>query len=234
MNIISDVPWPPTYSVKKNKLAKYVRLRASKAKGLQITIPYRFNLKNIPDILETHKQWIIKKLRELNARKTSAHPHEITLPPIIQTWKIIYFETLAPLKLFVRQGQEVVIMGKMEDQKVRKLLVLWLKKMAKLYLAEIMNRISEEIKLSFSKLTIRDQHSRWGSCSSDKSINLNYKLLLLPKPLAEHVIIHELCHTKVLNHSDKFWQLVASFDPAWKEHRILLKKADQFIPSWLL
>jgi len=96
-----------------------------------------------------------------------------------------------------------------------------------------LNIISEKTQLPYKKATIRDQQTRWGSCTKDKNISLNYKILFLPEHLARHIFIHELCHTIHLNHSDKFWKLVEKFDSHWQEHRRAIRKVNELIPGWL-
>jgi predicted metal-dependent hydrolase len=77
---------------------------------------------------------------------------------------------------------------------------------------------------SFNKISIRNQKTRWGSCSRNGNLNFNYKLFSLPEKLADYIIVHELCHLKEFNHSAKFWSLVESFLPDYAESRKALKK----------
>ncbi len=92
--------------------------------------------------------------------------------------------------------------------------------------------LSQQTGLDFSSVSIRNQRSRWGSCSTLKAINLSYKLIYLPVPLLDHIMIHELCHTIHMNHSGKFWRLVAQFDPEWKLHCHETRSGDKYIPLW--
>jgi len=71
----------------------------------------------------------------------------------------------------------------------------------------------------FNRISIRNQRTRWGSCSSKKNLNFNYRLLFLPKRISDYIIVHELCHLKELNHSRKFWNLVAEVMPDYLEIR---------------
>lgn len=77
----------------------------------------------------------------------------------------------------------------------------------------------------FNKINIKNQKTRWGSCSRKGNLNLNYKIALLPERLADYIIAHELCHLKEFNHSQKFWNLVAKIVPDYLNIRKELKKS---------
>lgn len=78
----------------------------------------------------------------------------------------------------------------------------------------------------YNKVAIRNQRSRWGSCSRKGNLNFNYRLVDIPSDLADAVIVHELCHLKEMNHSKAFWMLVAETIPDHKERRHALAKID--------
>lgn len=79
--------------------------------------------------------------------------------------------------------------------------------------------------LPIKKIAIRNQKSRWGSCSRKGNLNFNYKLTFLPPELRDYVIVHEICHIKEFNHGRGFWQLVAETVPEYKEMRKQLRNA---------
>ncbi len=74
------------------------------------------------------------------------------------------------------------------------------------------------------RISVRDQSSRWGSCSQLKTLSLNWRLVLLPQNLADYVILHELAHLREMNHSKRFWQYLRELDPATDKHEAELKK----------
>ncbi|MEA2715411.1 MAG: hypothetical protein QOG91_439 [Candidatus Parcubacteria bacterium] len=79
---------------------------------------------------------------------------------------------------------------------------------------------------SYGRVTIRNQKSRWGSCSSKGNLNFNYRLLFLPPALQDYIIAHELCHIQEFNHSSAFWELLAMSIPDCKSLRKILHRLD--------
>lgn len=79
--------------------------------------------------------------------------------------------------------------------------------------------------IPFNKVTIRNQKTRWGSCSKRGNLNFNYKIALLAPRLADYIIVHELCHLKEFNHSKKFWALVAQTILEYRQLRRELKRS---------
>ena len=231
--------WPPDVTVKKHPRARHIKLKASIESGLELVVPVRFNIKEVPFILEQNRAWIEKQLLKLQTQVATVDEPEI-LPSMIeflainQTWHIEYIPSKTKLQIITRPHNRLVLLGNITNNKTCKaLLIHWMKHHAKLFLLEQLKLISEQVKLSYTNATVRDQRSRWGSCSSEKSISLNYKLLFLPYALMRHVIIHELCHTVHLNHSEKFWKLVEKFDTDLKIHQKQLRHANEFIPKWI-
>jgi len=78
-------------------------------------------------------------------------------------------------------------------------------------------------KFKFNKINIKNQKTRWGSCSRKGNLNFNYKIVLLPDKMADYIIAHELCHLKEFNHSQKFWNLVAAAIPNYLDIRTELR-----------
>ena len=77
----------------------------------------------------------------------------------------------------------------------------------------------------FNRINIRNQKTRWGSCSKKRNLNFNYKILLLPPHIFDYIIVHELCHLKEFNHSREFWNLVAETAPNYLEIKKELKRS---------
>lgn len=156
---------------------------------------------------------------------------QIELRSIHEAWKIIHNRTIQSRTSIKRiEPYQMLIQSKQKN--FIPTLEKWLKKKASRHLGNWLHALSEDFELQYNNLTIRGQRSRWGSCSEDKAINLNYKLLFLPANLVEHILLHELCHTKELNHSQDFWHLMSKHDVNYKQNRKLLLQADKYLPNW--
>jgi predicted metal-dependent hydrolase len=114
----------------------------------------------------------------------------------------------------------------------RQALRRWLVRAGQAHLVPRLAELSQASGLSFAGTTVRLARSRWGSCSRTGVIALNARLLLLASPLVDYVLVHELCHTRELNHSPAFWILVAQHCPEYRRHRIALRAAGKHLPAW--
>jgi len=103
-----------------------------------------------------------------------------------------------------------------------------LRSRAKRELPERLMTLATQFGLRVSRVSVRNQQSRWGSCSPNGHICLNWRLLTMPDWVRDYVIVHELMHLKRLDHSPKFWKLVAAACPAYQEARAWLRKYQRF------
>lgn len=92
------------------------------------------------------------------------------------------------------------------------------------------NRVSYYHKITggnYTSVTVRDQKTRWGSCSSRGTLSFNYRLIFAPPAVLDYVVVHELCHLTHMNHSGDFWDMVGSVLPGYREHRKWLREHGQ-------
>jgi predicted metal-dependent hydrolase len=238
-------PELPAYTVRISDRAKCVRLALSVNKGLEVVIPKNYDHLKIPELIHQKRDWIIRNQRKLDEREAflqSQAPHE--LPDVIklrslgEEWQIIYNQTVTKFgSLTISEQKEqfqLIISGNVTDTEACKtLLKQWLMRKAEKHLFSWLRRVSVQLNLPYRTTTIRGQKTLWGSCSSDRNISLNYKLLFLETKVVEYVLIHELCHTIHMNHSAKFWNLVSKFEPNYKTLDESLKQAWQIVPAWV-
>jgi predicted metal-dependent hydrolase len=98
-----------------------------------------------------------------------------------------------------------------------------LRKKAKPLIINLVNHYSTLYNTKYHKIFIKNQQSLWGSCSRNKNLNYNWRISLAPETVMRYVIVHEICHLIEMNHSPRFWKLVALTIPEYKMHRQWLK-----------
>lgn len=86
------------------------------------------------------------------------------------------------------------------------------------------DHFARKLQVSYKRITIREQKTRWGSCSSNQNLNFNWKLILAPREVLDYVVVHELCHLKEMNHSPAYWQEVEKILPDYQRQKDWLKK----------
>lgn len=130
-----------------------------------------------------------------------------------------------------RHGQKIIVSLPKDTSlndphvvtRVRQTILAALRAEAKNYLPRRLAHLAKKLDCTYDRVRFSHASSRWGSCSSNGTISLNIALMKLPHDLIDYVLVHELCHTKQMNHSKHFWQLVEQGDPQFTQHRALLK-----------
>lgn len=115
------------------------------------------------------------------------------------------------------------LMAKNQEPDVQKLIKAE-KERAKEIFADRAAYYSELMGVTYGRITVRQQKTRWGSCSSLGNLNFNIKLIIMPSELLDYVVVHELAHRKQMNHSEKFWREVEKILPDYRQRRARLKQ----------
>jgi predicted metal-dependent hydrolase len=180
------------------------------------------------------QHWIVAALGKI---ETKIQQHK-TLPPTVyghgadipyqgRSYKL----TIRPSKLkrpkiefcqgFIAHLPDT-LMGSSDE--IKKALINWMKKESKHQVEQLVKQHAEKKQLFPRTIKIKTQKSRWGSCGIHNDININWLLIIAPPEVMEYVVVHELCHIRVRNHSARFWALVAEHLPDYQSQRHWLKK----------
>lgn len=108
----------------------------------------------------------------------------------------------------------------------------WLRAKAKAEIAPRIERYCREMGVTITKLTVRDQRSKWGSCSSRGTISMNWRLVMAPPELIDYLVVHELAHRIEMNHSPRFWAIVAKHCPEYRNAEKWLKENSDRLMAW--
>ena len=115
---------------------------------------------------------------------------------------------------------KIVLFSKTGDAtEIQKILTNWYIKQAKLWIPKRVRHFTEQMRESFGNITIKNQKKRWGSCSSARNLNFNWRLIMAPQEVLDYVVVHELCHLRQMNHSKEFWKEVEMVLPDYKMHK---------------
>jgi hypothetical protein len=230
--------WLPAHKVRESLRVKRLQMRFSNISGFEIILPLRISHHKVIEFIHQKRSWIEKQYPKILSfqqhQKSGELPVELSLLAICEHWAIKYQEINDYKRvLIVHPDQNLFIIGKSHNKKIRRLLIQWLKKKAYQVFSELLPSISAETGLPYKRLNIKCYKTLWGSCTTDKTINLSICLLFLPPHLMKYVLIHELCHTIYLNHSHQFWHLVSIFDKNYKIHARETRKAMHYVPQWV-
>ena len=116
------------------------------------------------------------------------------------------------------------------EDALRSLIERWYRAEATTHFARRVEHYASRLGVRPSKVTIRGQHSRWGSCSAKGTVSLNWRLMLVPGELADYVVVHELCHLRHLDHSPRFWAMVGGVIPDYRRRRRRLNALQDHLP----
>ncbi len=218
------------YSLRKSTRARRVRLAVKPYQGLEVVIPRRFPEAEIPAILRNNREWISRQLIKHEASfHQAAMPGSITLTFNKKSYRITCSEKLptqwieTPLHLALSCDSEQQAIGLLRN---------WIRSTAQRLFPQKIESIAKQFGFSYRKIIIRSQKTRWGSCSSSGTISLNDQLLFMPAEAVDYLMIHELCHTRHMNHSSQFWLLVRELCPDFQQHEQTLRRGWERVPDW--
>lgn len=198
-----------------------MRLVAS-VRGIEAVVPEGFSANKLREFVESKRNWISKMSQHYGRIKERSGHEEGTVYYLGSKYHYHVLKDRLPSAV-VSDILHTITFHVTDMRRYRNEIELWYKEQTGRIISERLPRLSANTGLSYNKVSIKRQKSRWASCS--KKLNLNFNLLLAAAPLEviDYVIIHELAHTVELNHSKRFWKVVQDADPAYKEHRVWLE-----------
>ena len=240
MHEIDDLKWAPLVQVRYSSRAKRLNMHITHQHGLKVVVPKNINLKQVVSFVAENKNWIEYTYRRLQIQSADETDIKLSftkleLTALDQTWQLSYAQHETEYVELRRCAErELRIIGPLNHIiEIKKLLRKWLKQQAEIYLIPKLAALSQLHQLPYRDAKIRHSYTRWGSCSPEKTITLSTQLLFLSPNLVQHVMLHELCHLEHLNHSNKFWQLLAKLDHSAHDLKCQLKQAQRYVPQWL-
>jgi predicted metal-dependent hydrolase len=216
------------YPIRRSDRARRARINVS-AEGVEVVVPRRMALRQVVPFVEQKRPWIERTLRRIREAEEEAAVR------LVDGGSVPYLGRLLELRVRVEPGRvrsfvsmkgEVldVAVGSHDVETVRAALESWYRRQARIEVAPRLDAACARAGTRYSRLSIRGQRTRWASCSSEGAMSFNWRLLLAPPEILDYVVEHEVAHLDVLDHSDRFWRLLGSRVPAYREHERWLRR----------
>ncbi|MEI6460510.1 MAG: SprT family zinc-dependent metalloprotease [Verrucomicrobiota bacterium] len=206
--------WP-----KVSSRSNRVRLAVKPGPKIILSFPPHGSLASAKAFLKDNLPWLEKVVSRSRTVQTSLIDHLTKFSWLTLDERHLAVEiapgTRASLKIS-KEDESVKLIVPEDDPEAGA--VRALRRLAETGLSLAVARLSARVGVTVSQVSVRDQTTRWGSCSSSGTLSLNWRLILLPPMLHDHVILHELSHRKHMDHSPRFWNQLAAWDPEWEKH----------------
>lgn len=215
-----------SYTLKRGPRCRHARLEVSRETGLTAIIPRRYDLKKLSAFLTVNKRWIIGALKKYCTApfpKTLRSDPANTIPYLGSYLEMVRDgEGLSSIRL--KGNKLVVSSGLCAQDLLGQALAEWYRREAARLIGEKVEKTGDRLGLIYRRIALKEMRTRWGSCSIKGNLNFNWKLILMPEPVIDYVVVHELTHLKEMNHGKRFWALVEKECPTWRERRKWLTK----------
>jgi predicted metal-dependent hydrolase len=192
--------------------------------GLIVTIPEHYKIELLPDFFNRNSHWINKHLPQILQSGIQASLVENSpANQVVFQGKVLHVvenrDGYAANQTLIENDQLVFYRKASSPALTDKHVLDWLIDQAARSIKEKVTVFSGLMGLEVKRISIRDQRTRWGSCSRLQNLNFNWRLIMAPESILDYVVIHELCHLREMSHSRKFWHLVSQYCPRWREQR---------------
>jgi len=228
---IGDVDIP--YDVVINKKLKYMRISIG-INGMRVSVNRKVDAKDIEKFLKSKEKWILKHYTRFQSIKAKEISREWN-----GTEKVLLKGNEYSVFIHNCQGDDIIVKfdgikfqvqagtDLSGDDRKRSIEIALKKVFVKIARETINERLSfysRIIGVTYNDVRIKEQKTRWGSCSKKGNLNFNWRIIMAPPWVTDYVIIHELCHLRFLDHSKRYWSMVESYMPDYKKARQWLKE----------
>jgi len=210
--------------VRVSPTARMIRLRVGPQHPLEVVVPAGTSDERIDDALTERAAWIARKLNA--SRAFSGQAPALGLERAGAVWldaQPVPIELIGAGRSQARLVDGVVRVDG-APERAAGALTRWYRREARRRLRATVDREAARLGLDYGLVAVRDQRTRWGSCSRAKNLAFNWRLVIAPEDVRRYVVVHELCHLRVRNHSKEFWRLLDEAMPEWRGHAAWLRE----------
>ena len=202
---------PSEYSVRRSARARRVRVTVEGSGAVVVTLPKRASDRRAAEAVRELAPWTARRRSALRRAAVDVAREPGTLPYLGLDLRVV----AEPRRTRVHRRGDTLLVPAGD---AREAIERFYRRSARAEIGPRLDAAVARAGTAYNGLTIRGQRTRWASCSSTGAMSFNWRLLLAPEPVLEYVIEHEVCHLEVMDHSPRFWALLESRVPAWREH----------------
>jgi predicted metal-dependent hydrolase len=205
---------------------------------VEVVVPPGASAATVQRFVGSHRQWIDRRVEDLSSVGgiiAERRPDRLSLPAIGRHIAVEYVhDDTVPLRVLMLPTGMLLVRGPLNDEDaVIAAIRQWLNDLALENLGAQLHAVALEGGFAYRRVQIRRQRTRWGSCSASGTISLNVCLLFLEPQVVRYLFVHELCHTRHMNHSQRFWSLVEAHVPDYRTLDRELLRGWQRVPGWM-
>jgi predicted metal-dependent hydrolase len=220
------------FAVRISPRARRLTARVHVGGRVEIVVPVGVNAHTVRDFVQRFTPWIDRKVAAMQSFAAPSDPVPATVEFALTQEKFAVDWRREP-KRGLKQTSDRIIVQAPDERGARALLQRWLKRAAYERLAPRLLQLAGDLNYSVARVSIRCQRTRWGSCSTRGTVSLNCSLLFLTLEVVRYLFIHELAHTKHMNHSANFWRLVERIEPDYRRLDRDLLAGWRTVPAWV-
>ncbi|MGB5131361.1 MAG: SprT family zinc-dependent metalloprotease [Steroidobacteraceae bacterium] len=225
------------WRVRASVRARRLTVRVFPGGQVEIVVPKGTRPRAVEQFVARYRPWIDRKVAQylpLEPASGNRLPEAIHFRASDEHWPVDCVEAPGAPRLTV-EGTRLALRGDLSRTVLaRHALQRFTMRRAHAILVPQLQRLSGECALPYARAQIRRQRTRWGSCSRRGTISLNASLLFQPPEVVRYLLLHELAHTRHMNHSRRFWTLVGQLEPRWRELDVELSRGWREVPAWVL
>jgi predicted metal-dependent hydrolase len=205
------------YTLMRSPRARRVRVSVENDGAVRVTLPRRAPLRAADEAVRELAPWIERRRRALARAAAEVARTPGTVPYLGAELRLVPQHGRTRVH---RRGGALLVPQRDANPAIER----WYRRAARTEIAPRLDAAVARAGTAYTKLTIRSQRTRWGSCSHTGAMSFNWRLLLAPEPVLDYVVEHEVCHLEVMDHSPRFWRLLESRVPDWRDHAAWLRR----------
>jgi predicted metal-dependent hydrolase len=212
------------YRIVPSMRARSLRLRIGPRPEVTIVVPPGQAVRDVAGILLPSSAWILRQVEKIEQGMPAPLGSGACLPYLGNEYPLVLESGTSRSRIALRDGRLIVAGPVAAPQSLPSALECWYREQARAILSERVGVFEPVMGARHARIAIRDQKTRWGSCSSQGNLSFNWRLVMAPLPVIDYVVVHELAHLSELSHSQRFWDIVARYCPDHREHRRWLRE----------